>query len=123
MDANLFGSLSSLSGVILGGVITYISNRQIHRHQLAALREQYKTDFAAEATVLHFLRHENQIERSFDALKKSLGGFADDELRKILVRAGAVRKFREDGTEWWKLLERMGEYIEKKQEHEKTKQS
>ena len=39
--------------------------------------------------------------RSFDVLKKHLGGFEEDELRKILVRAGAILVFRDDGTEWW----------------------
>jgi hypothetical protein len=48
-------------------------------------------------------------------LRKALGGFTDDELRKILVRAGAVRVYREDGSEWWRLLSRMDEYIERKQ--------
>ena len=48
-------------------------------------------------------------------LRNHLGGFADDELRKILVRAGAIRVYREDGSEWWRLLSRMDEYIERKQ--------
>ena len=37
-------------------------------------------------------------------IKKRLGGFGDDELRKLLVRAGAVRAFRnKDGAELWGL--------------------
>ena len=32
-----------------------------------------------------------------------------------LVRAGAVRVYREDGSEWWRLLSRMDEFIERKQ--------
>ena len=53
--------------------------------------------------------------RSFVTLKNYLGGFEDDELRKILVRAGAIRTFRDDGSEWWRLLSRMEEYIDSKQ--------
>ena len=51
-------------------------------------------------------------------LIRAAGGgqvFTDDELRKILVRAGAVRIVRDDGTEWWRLLSRMDEFIERKQ--------
>ena len=68
----------------------------------------------AEETTQHFLSHKSFTDRSFDTLKKYLGGFEDNELRKILVRAGAVRVIRDDGTEWWRLLSRMDEYIEKK---------
>ena len=42
------------------------------------------------------------------------GALTDDELRKILVRAGAVRIFRDDNSEWWRLLSRMDEYITKR---------
>lgn len=104
-------TLASLLGTLVGGGITYLLNRQLHAQQLAVLKEQYKTDFMAEETVRHFLGHKSYTDRSFETLSKHLGGFADDELRKILVRAGAIRAYREDGTEWWRLLSRMNEYI------------
>lgn len=107
-------TLASLLGTLVGGGITYLLNRQVHAQQLAALKEQFKTDFMAEETARHFLSHKSYTDRSFDVLKKHLGGFSEDDLRKILVRAGAIRTFREDGTEWWRLLSRMDEYIEKK---------
>lgn len=105
--------LASLFGALVGGCITYFLNKQLHRHQLQMLREQNKTDYVAEETARHFLNHEGYTDRSFDTLKKHLGGFEDNELRKILVRAGAIRVMREDGSEWWRLLSRMDEYIEK----------
>lgn len=107
-------TLASLLGTIVGGGITYLLNSQLHAQQLATLKEQFKTDFMAEETARHFLSHKSFTDRSFDVLKKHLGGFSEDELRKILVRAGAIRTFRDDGTEWWRLLSRMDEYIEKK---------
>ena len=106
--------LASLLGTIVGGSITYFLNKQSYAHQIAAIKEQYKTDYMAEETTQHFLSHKSFTDRSFDTLKKYLGGFEDNELRKILVRAGAVRVIRDDGTEWWRLLSRMDEYIEKK---------
>lgn len=107
-------TLASLLGTIVGGGITYFLNKQLHAHHLAALKEQFKTDYMAEETARHFLSHKSFTDRSFEMLKKNLGGFTEDDLRKILVRAGAIRTFRDDGTEWWRLLSRMDEYIEKK---------
>ena len=69
----------------------------------------------AEETARHFLMHKNFTDRSFETLLKNLGGFQEDELRRILVRAGAIRIYRDDGSEWWRLLSRMDEYIERKE--------
>ena len=107
-------TVASLLGTLLGGGITYLLNRQLHAHQLAALREQFKTEYMAEQTARHFLSHRGYTDRSFDTLAKHLGGYGDDDLRRILVRAGAIRDFRDDGSEWWRLLSRMDEYIERK---------
>ena len=61
----------------------------------------------AETTARHFLAHKSFTDRSFETLRNHLGGFTDDELRRILVRAGAIRVYRADGSEWWRLLSRM----------------
>jgi len=112
MDPTLAGALASLFGAVVGGGITYLLNRQQHAQQLRVSREQHKTEYMAEETARHFLGHKGYTDRSFEVLQKHLGGFADDELRKILVRAGAIRTYRDDGSEWWRLLSRMDEYIE-----------
>ncbi|MGH8846010.1 MAG: hypothetical protein ACREXQ_02025 [Polaromonas sp.] len=114
MDPTISGALASLFGAIVGGSSTYLLNRQLHKHQLALAHEQHKTEFMAEETARHFLSHKGYTDRSFEVLQAHLGGFPEDDLRKILVRAGAIRVFRDDGSEWWRLLSRMGEYIEKK---------
>lgn len=116
MDPNLLTPLFTLLGTLVGGLVTFAVNRQQFKHQLQALQQQYKTEFMAEETARHFLSHKNFTDRSFDVLKKHLGGFDDDELRKILVRAGAVRTYRDDGAEWWYLLSRTSERIEKLQQ-------
>lgn len=115
IDPSVIAVASSLLGTLVGGGITYFLNKQLHEHQIEILHTQYKTDFMAEQTALHFLNHKKFTDRTFDALENHLGGFKDDELRKILVRAGAVRVKREgDDKEYWRLLSRMDEYIEKK---------
>lgn len=76
----------------------------------------YKTEVMAEKAARRLLRHKSFVERRFEAIKNELGGWdtEEDELRKILVRAGAVRTFRKtsDGKEeWWYLLSREKERI------------
>ena len=107
-------ALFTLLGTMIGGLISYFMQKQRFDHELKLKQEEFKTEFMAESTAKHFLNHKNFTDRSFDTLRKHLGGFDDDELRKILVRAGAIRTFRDDGSEWWRLLSRMDEFIEKK---------
>ena len=114
MDPMLAGALSSLFGAVVGGAISWLLNRQRHAQQVEVIRQQYRTEFMAEDTARHFLGHRGYTDRSFETLRKHLGGFTDDELRRILVRAGAIRDYRADGSEWWRLLARMDEYIESK---------
>ncbi len=109
MEAGIF----ALMGTLIGGGITYFLQWQRYKHEIKVKQEENKTDFMAENTVKHFLNHQGYTDRSFETLKKHLGGFEDDELRKILVRAGAIRVYRE-GEEWWRLLSRMEEFLEKK---------
>ena len=114
MEPAVWSSLSALLGAAVGGGISYLLNRQQFRNQLRILQEQHKVEFMAEETARHFLSHKSFTDRSFETLRRHLGGFEDDELRKILVRAGAMRLYREDGSEWWRLLSRMDEFIERK---------
>ena len=114
MDPAFWHTLSALLGAAVGGCISYLLNRQQFRNQMELLKSQHKTEFMAEDTARHFLSHKGFTDRSFETLRSHLGGFDDDELRKILVRAGAIRVMREDGSEWWRLLSRMDEFIERK---------
>jgi hypothetical protein len=107
-------ALFTLLGTLVGGLLSFFLQKQRFEQELKVKQEEDKTEFMAESTAKHFLNHKKFTDRSFDTLKKHLGGFEDDELRKILVRSGAIRTFREDGSEWWRLLSRMDEFIEKK---------
>lgn len=114
MAETIITVISSLVGVIIGGGISYWLQSQKFQQDIELLKQQFKTEFMAEETARHFLNHKTYTDRSFETLKKHLGGFEDDELRKILVRAGAIRTYREDNSEWWRLLSRMDEFIEKR---------
>ena len=65
-----------------------------------------------EAVARRLLNHPTWRWRSFRILKLHLGGFGDDELRRILVGAGAVRFETEPGEEIWGLYERVAPLLE-----------
>ena len=73
----------------------------------------------AERAARKLLSHRGYVDRSFKAISATLGGWDDEpeELRKILVRAGAVRIYRKnmngEKEEYWYLLSRERERIEK----------
>ena len=102
---------------VIAGLIAYFGNR------VDILK--YKADSMAERSAKHFLEHSSFTDRSFNTLKKYLGGWDndEDELRRILVRAGAVRVFRKEknNEEWWYLLSRAGERLKKIKEKEAKK--
>jgi hypothetical protein len=77
-------------------------------HQLGEekLRREYQLEFAAERVARALLEDARWEQRTFGTIKRHLGGFADDELRKLLVRAGAIRFSSKSGDEIWGLLDR-----------------
>ncbi|MEJ6024340.1 hypothetical protein [Ramlibacter sp. PS4R-6] len=114
MESQVWSALSALAGALVGGGMSWLLNRQQFDNQLKLAREQHRTEFMAEETARALLSHKGFTDRSFETLQRHLGGFEDDELRKILVRAGAMRIYRDDGSEWWRLVSRMDEFIERK---------
>jgi hypothetical protein len=71
------------------------------------LRAELRTEYMAEAAISQLLWKAEPL-RSFDRIKARVGGFGDDELRRLLVRAGALRYTSTDGknTEFWGLRDR-----------------
>ncbi len=116
MSAEMTAGLFALLGVLLGGLISWWLQKDRHAADLAIALEAVKTEHMAEKTAQHYLNHKGYRDRSFDHLSKRLGGFEENELRKILVRAGAVRYLRKDGSEWWRLLSREGPWNKSDQE-------
>lgn len=92
-------AITALITAIITGLVTFaIQERR--------LRTELRTEFMAEQAVKSLLETDRWTKRSFQEIKKRLGGFEDDELRKILVRAGAVRFESSDGKELWGLVSR-----------------
>lgn len=76
------------------------------------LRQEFRTQFAAEEALIRLLQHDGYKRRSFAALRSLVGGFEDDELRKLLVRAGAFRFTFTEAKEYWGLLDRNPEGLD-----------
>jgi hypothetical protein len=110
MEVAIVGALSSLLGVSVGGFISYFLQKQKNDHERKLNFDENKTDNMAEQTASYYLCEDDRYERSFNHLKTKLGGFDQEELRKILVRAGAVRFIREETQEeYWCLVSRLKE--------------
>lgn len=115
MDQQSLNFLQVLLIATIPAIISAIISYLLFHQQLLA----YKRETMAERAAKHFLKHKGYTDRKFETLRKSLGGWDSDpdELRRILVRAGAIRSFRkeDDGTEseWWTLLSRIPEKIKK----------
>jgi hypothetical protein len=89
---------SALTAIVTAVLTFFIQERK--------LRAELRTEFMAEQAARSLLENEKWEQRSFEEIKKRLGGFADDELRKILVRAGAVRFHGKEKKEFWGLISR-----------------
>lgn len=109
MSPEVTTGLFGLIGALVGALVSWWVQKDRASTDLKIALEAIKTDHMAERTAQFYLNHKGYTDRSFEHLSKRLGGFEDDELRKILVRAGAVRYIRADGSEWWRLLSRTKE--------------
>lgn len=105
-----------MSNALIAGVVSlfvsFITVVSAGRLQAARLRTELRTEFMAEEAIRRLLTDKNWTLRRFDEIKRRLRGFEDDDLRRLLVRAGAVAFDRKsDGEEMWGLRERNAESL------------
>ena len=106
---------SSIIPAVIAGVVailvSLLTSIRDTRHQLELqeqrLRTELRTEFMAEEAINQLLR-QAEPKRSFERIKTRLGdGFTDEELKRMLVRAGALRYVQEGtGKELWGLRDR-----------------
>ena len=104
-------STALVTALIAGGVsllVSVITAASANRLQVARLRTELRTEFMAEEAIRKLLMHETWNQRSFEKIKNHIRGFEDNELRRYLVRAGAVAFGDPDKPEdeVWGLRER-----------------
>ncbi len=100
MEAITTAALTSL--VTSGGVIW----------AMFRFRREYLLDIQAERLIKRLLNNPKYRFRTFTTIKHHLGGFEDNELRKMIVRAGGIR-FRDNlDEEIWGHYDRVGEVLD-----------
>jgi hypothetical protein len=103
MNAAIIAGVVSLSITLIVVLVAIIlTKRKVHHN--------FNLEFAAEGVAREMLMDRKWPYRTFRVLKYHLCGFTDDELRKILVRAGGIR-LTAGGQEVWGLLSRNREYL------------
>jgi hypothetical protein len=69
--------------------------------------ERVVADRNAVRIIRQLLAHPQAPFRSFAMIRHHIGGYSDDELRKLLVRAGAIRVISQDDRELWIFVSEM----------------
>lgn len=96
----------SVLAAIMGGAIGTGTTLWGHRRQ-------YLLEYQTEAVLKRLLNHERWRLRTFETIQHHVGGFSDDELRRYLIRAGALRFKDAEGVEVWGLLSRNESLLER----------
>jgi hypothetical protein len=97
------GVVSILTGIVTAVVTYYVT--------IVKFRLDNRTMFQAELAARKLMMHPTWQWRTFEVIRHHLGGFKDNELRQILVRAGAIRTKAKNGKEVWGLLDRNRAYL------------
>ncbi len=109
----------ALLGVIIGGSLTGLINFLLQKSQFKHNKEMYYLQNQSREQVkeilLDLLNHRSHTDRSFEAIRKRIGGYNEDSIRQMLHEVGAIPSSRKDGAgEWWYLKTRAQERIEKR---------
>lgn len=107
-DPVLIALIGAVGGFV-SALLVFSTQRTKIRNDFEAQRKRLAEEFGVERSVESALRHFLGLYqlpyRSFQMIRHHIGGFENNELRKHLVRAGAVRFIAADGTELWALRE------------------
>lgn len=95
-----------LTSAAIAGAVSLLTALLTVRATQRRLRDEFKLQYAAERVVHELLQDARWTLRSFDVIRRHIGGFEEDELRRILVRSGAIRFESRSGGELWGLLNR-----------------
>ena len=97
---------SSIWSAVIAAIIAWATAAGTIRFNREKLRREFQLEFATEAAIQHLLKIDKYTQRSFEKIKHHLRGFADNELRQHLIRAGAVCFTGKENEELWGLLDR-----------------
>lgn len=101
--------LTTIITAAFTALVTSLGAYLLARHRM---RREFLLQYKAETVARKLLNHPTWRWRTFKVIEHHLGGFEHDELRKILVQAGAVRFETQEGEEIWGLYDRVGSFLE-----------
>jgi hypothetical protein len=87
----------------VAGIVGLLLGRWFEHQRMV---REFAPRIQAETVVKKLLNSDDWQKRSFEAIKGRIGGFDDNELRKILVSVGAVKFTSQSGEELWGLVSR-----------------
>ncbi|MFZ5616001.1 MAG: hypothetical protein ACOZAA_01585 [Pseudomonadota bacterium] len=97
--------VAALVAGLISIVVAIITSVISVRLQESRLRTELQLEFATEAAIRQLLMNEQWELRTFEEIKRRFKGIDENELRKSLIRAGAL-SFDGDKGEMWGLRER-----------------
>jgi hypothetical protein len=83
-----------IESAVIAGIVALVVGILASSASVWIYHNQSRTETNAVATAKKLLKQKQYQWRPFELLKRRLGGFDDNELRKILLRAGAVRFYQ-----------------------------
>ena len=110
-NATISAAVAIVVATITSAATIYLQKDRLAAELRNRLQSDLRTEFMAEQAIQHLLEHRKWELRSYDQIKARIGGFEDDELRRLLVRAGALRFKGKDGGELWGLRSRNSERL------------
>lgn len=116
MTDAIFALIGVLIGIIGSGIVNFYLQKNQFFHEKEMYIFQNQSTENVKALLIEILNHESYTDRSFDNIRKKIGGYSDDKVRQLLHEIGA-KKVSRKGTEdeWWYLASREQERIERKQ--------
>ena len=107
MDDKLVAAVFTLVGVVFATLVQvafqfYRDRKQkeeafrIERIAFEYDNDRTRASFMAERVARDLLSYPKANYRTFRIMRHHIGGFEDDELRQILVRAGSIRTYVEN---------------------------
>lgn len=95
---------------LLGDLIKFIQAILGWHSKREELQRKYQLDDAIDAQIETLFKDARWERRSFKAIRKAIGGYDkdQDELRRHLVRVGAIRSGQIGDDEYWALAAAVG---------------
>ena len=110
MDKEIWGIIGIVLGFLGKALMDLVLSRRSHESKENMYRLENQDKENAQEILSAMLNHRKFPSRNFDTLKKRIGGFSDDEIRKMLMAIKAQKVSNpKDNKEKWILKDRINE--------------